>query len=148
MTIDRAGLAEFLRRRRESLQPEDVGLPRGPRRRTSGLRREDHCFLSRMFTSGAREIATLRGRGSRAAQLAELLLERSEEFRTLWEQHEVGLRPDDGKNLVHPELGRLELNCQTLVDSGQSHYLHIFTAIPGSESYQKLQLLAAVGDEA
>ena len=32
--IDRAGLAEFLRRRRESLQPEDVGLPRGQRRRT------------------------------------------------------------------------------------------------------------------
>ena len=27
MAIDRAGLAEFLRRRRESLQPEDVGLP-------------------------------------------------------------------------------------------------------------------------
>ncbi|ODA72550.1 hypothetical protein APS67_003176 [Streptomyces sp. AVP053U2] len=29
MVIDRAGLAEFLRRRRESLQPEDAGLPRG-----------------------------------------------------------------------------------------------------------------------
>jgi len=36
--IDRPGLAEFLRRRRESLRPEDVGLPRGPRRRTTGLR--------------------------------------------------------------------------------------------------------------
>lgn len=38
MTIDRAGLAEFLRHRRESLHPEDVGLLRGQRRRTSGLR--------------------------------------------------------------------------------------------------------------
>jgi transcriptional regulator with XRE-family HTH domain len=45
MTIDRAGLAEFLRRRRESLQPEDVGLPRGRRRRTSGLRREEVAAL-------------------------------------------------------------------------------------------------------
>ena len=26
--MDRAGLADFLRRRREMLQPEDVGLPR------------------------------------------------------------------------------------------------------------------------
>src|SRR5215218_3197299 len=43
--IDRAGLAEFLRRRRESLQPEDVGLPRGQRRRTSGLRREEVAAL-------------------------------------------------------------------------------------------------------
>jgi len=31
----------------------------------------------------------MRGSGSRAAQLAELLLEQSEEFRTLWEAHEV-----------------------------------------------------------
>lgn len=38
--IDRAEPAEFLRRRRESLQPEDVGLARGKRRRTTGLRRK------------------------------------------------------------------------------------------------------------
>ncbi len=48
--IDRAGLAEFLRRRRESLQPEDVGLPRGQRRRTSGLRREEVAALCHMST--------------------------------------------------------------------------------------------------
>ena len=35
--IDRPALAHFLRGRREALQPEDVGLPRGQRRRTSGL---------------------------------------------------------------------------------------------------------------
>src|SRR5919112_1716646 len=46
--IDRAGLADFLRRRRESLQPEDVGLPRGPRRRTAGLRREEVAALCHM----------------------------------------------------------------------------------------------------
>ncbi len=50
MEIDRAGLAEFLRRRRESLQPEDVGLPRGQRRRTTGLRREEAAALSFMST--------------------------------------------------------------------------------------------------
>ncbi|MCW0213554.1 MAG: helix-turn-helix transcriptional regulator [Pseudonocardia sp.] len=46
--VDRAGLADFLRRRREVLQPEDVGLPRGPRRRTSGLRREEVAALCGM----------------------------------------------------------------------------------------------------
>ena len=50
MDIDRAGLAAFLRRRRESLQPEDVGLPRGQRRRTDGLRREEVALLSHMST--------------------------------------------------------------------------------------------------
>src|SRR5215203_1861999 len=48
--LDRAGLAEFLRSRREALQPEDVGLPRGPRRRTTGLRREEVAALSHMST--------------------------------------------------------------------------------------------------
>ncbi|MFR9728064.1 helix-turn-helix transcriptional regulator [Saccharopolyspora sp. MS10] len=273
--IDRAGLAAFLRRRRESLQPEDVGVPRGQRRRTAGLRREEvaalchmsadyyarlerergpqpseqmlasiaqglhlslderdhlfrlaghhppargttsehispgmlrvldrladtpaeivtelgetlrqsplgvaltgdatgytgparsrgyrwftdpaarrshppeeHEFLSRMYASGLRELVALRGPGSRAAHLAELLLERCAEFRRLWDRHEIGVRPHDVKRLVHPELGLLELNCQTLLDPRQSHSLFVYTAVPGSESYEKLQLLAVLG---
>jgi transcriptional regulator with XRE-family HTH domain len=39
-------LADFLRRRRELVQPEDVGLPSGGRRRTPGLRREEVAQLS------------------------------------------------------------------------------------------------------
>ena len=39
--MDRPGLAEFLRARREALQPSDVGVPAGARRRTAGLRREE-----------------------------------------------------------------------------------------------------------
>ncbi|GIM91123.1 helix-turn-helix transcriptional regulator [Paractinoplanes toevensis] len=46
--MDRARLADYLRTRREALQPEDVGLPRGPRRRTRGLRREEVAVLSDM----------------------------------------------------------------------------------------------------
>jgi len=46
--IDRPSLADFLRGRREALQPEDVGLPRGQRRRTDGLRREEVALLSNM----------------------------------------------------------------------------------------------------
>jgi transcriptional regulator with XRE-family HTH domain len=274
MVIDRAGLAQFLRRRRESLQPEDVGLLRGQRRRTNGLRREevaalchmsadyyarlerergpqpspqmiasiaqglhlslderdhllrlaghnppkrstpseyispgmlrildrledtpaeitselgetlrqtpmgialtgdarqyegpyrslgfrwfadpesrqlyapeDHELLSRMWVSGLREVVTLRGPSSKAQRLAEMLLDQSEEFRTRWEAHEVGVRPDDVKRFVHPEVGRLELLCQTLIDPAQSHYLLVYTAVPGSESHEKLQLLSVM----
>lgn len=277
MVIDRDALAEFLRRRRSVLQPEDVGLPRGARRRTDGLRREevallchmsadyyarlergtgpqpseqmvasiaqglhltlderdhlfrlaghrpptrgasgdhigpgmlrildrlgdtpaeivtelgetlrqtplgaalfgdaarftgpdrsigyrwftdpasrdlyapeDHEFLSRMWASGLREVVTLRGPASRAAQLAERLLAQSTEFRELWERHEVGLRPRELKHFVHPELGELELSCQTLLDPAQSHTLLVYTAEPGSESQEKLELLAVIGAE-
>lgn len=278
MLIDRAGLADFLRRRRASLQPEDVGLPRGPRRRTEGLRREevaslcamstdyyarlerergpqpseqmvasmaqglrlslderdhlfrlaghsppdrgpasdhvgpgllrildrledtpaevvtelgetlrqsptgvaltgdttrftgparsigyrwftdpgtrqryapeDHPFLGRLFASGLRELSTLRGPGSRAARYAELLYDESEEFRRHWDHHEVGVRPREVKRFVHPEVGSLELHCQSLLDPDQSHRLLVYTATPGTESHEKLQLLAVIGAQA
>lgn len=273
--IDRPGLAAFLRHRREALQPEDVGLPRGPRRRTAGLRREevaalchmstdyyarleqergprpseemvaavaqglhlslderDHLFrlaghqppgrgaptdhvspgllrifdrlrdtpaeivtelgetlrqtlpgvaltgntadlvgperslgyrwftdpgtraryapedheaLGRLFASGLRGVLTVRGTGSRAAYLADLLLTESAEFRDLWAAQEVGLRPAPTKRFLHPEVGRIELTCQTLLDPDQSHLLLAYTAVPGSESHEKLQLLSVLG---
>ena len=46
--IDRAGLADFLRRRRAMLRPADVGLPDGMRRRTPGLRRDEVAQLAGM----------------------------------------------------------------------------------------------------
>jgi transcriptional regulator with XRE-family HTH domain len=42
----RTELAAFLRSRRARISPEDVGLPPGPRRRTSGLRREELAQLA------------------------------------------------------------------------------------------------------
>src|SRR5690606_118104 len=48
VAIDRSGLGAFLRSRRSALQPEDVGLPRGARRRTDGLRREEIAALCHM----------------------------------------------------------------------------------------------------
>lgn len=275
MPIDRPALAELLRRRREALQPEDVGLPRGERRRTRGLRREevavlchmspdyyarlergngpapseqmlasiaqglhltlaerdhlfrlagqhppaggasgdhvspgmlrildrladtpaevvtelgetlrqtplavaltgdaarrsgparslgyrwftdpdcrrlyapeDHAYLSRLYASGLREVVGRRGPHSRAAELAALLLERSAEFREVWDRHEVGLRPQEVKHIVHPQVGALDLTCQTLVDPAGSHALLVYTAAPGSESHDRLRLLAVLG---
>ncbi|MEU6864548.1 helix-turn-helix transcriptional regulator [Streptomyces sp. NPDC046876] len=44
--VRRHELADFLRSRRERITPEQVGLPRGRRRRTPGLRREEVAQLS------------------------------------------------------------------------------------------------------
>jgi transcriptional regulator with XRE-family HTH domain len=46
--LRRDELADFLRNRRAALQPEDVGLPAGGRRRTPGLRREEVAQLAGM----------------------------------------------------------------------------------------------------
>ena len=275
--IDRAGLADFLRRRRESLQPEDVGLPRGQRRRTAGLRREevaaichisadyysrlerergphpsesmiasiaqglhltlgerdhlfrlaghnppargatsehispgllrifdrlvdtpaeivtelgetlrqtplgialtgdttrytgparslgyrwftdpatralyhpdDHALHSRVFAAGLRTMVTLRGPDSRAAHLMKLLLADNEDFRAVWDEHEIGIHYNGVKRYVHHEVGDLELTCQILLDPDQSHVLLVYTAAPGSESYEKLQLLSVIGPQ-
>ncbi|SED46977.1 Helix-turn-helix domain-containing protein [Streptomyces sp. 3213] len=45
-TVRRHELAAFLRHRREHIAPEQVGLPRGTRRRTPGLRREEVAQLA------------------------------------------------------------------------------------------------------
>jgi transcriptional regulator with XRE-family HTH domain len=275
--MDRLELADFLRSRREALQPEDVGLPRGARRRTRGLRREEvaalagmsadyygrieqargpepseqmlaaiarglrlsvaernHLFEmagrpapgrtgygdhvppglmrildrlddtpaqvlnglaetlaqtelskallgdetahtgrersfwyrwftdpatrlvypaedrprhSRLFVSDLRASYTRQGgTGSPAAALVAELLERSEEFAELWRAHEVGLRRlSDDKRISHPDLGVLDLQCQALHDSDQTFALLVYTAIPGTEAYEKLQLLPTLG---
>ena len=270
--VDRAQLADFLRTRREALQPEDVGLPRGARRRTGGLRREEVAALSGMsadyysrieqqrgpvpseqmlaalarglhlslderdhlfrlaghptpqrmlrddhispgvlriidrledtpamiisrngetlrqtrmavallgdelrFTGLARSVvyrwftdpssrdiyhvddhpkhariftAQLRARyavapDGPAGEIVAALLAVSPEFAEVWADHEVGLTHTDRKRIIHPQLGELSLYCQTMIDPDQGQALLVFTAVPGSPSYEKLQLLAA-----
>lgn len=59
--MDRDALADFLRRRREALQPEDVGLPPTDRRRTAGLRREEVARLAHMSTDFYTRLEQRRG---------------------------------------------------------------------------------------
>ncbi|MEU8198556.1 helix-turn-helix transcriptional regulator [Microbispora amethystogenes] len=275
--MDRAGLADFLRRRREALRPEDVGLAAGARRRTPGLRREEVAVLAAMstdyytrleqqrgpqpseqmlaslaralrltgderdylfrisghtapervtaathvapallrvldrlsdtpalilsnlgetlvqnrmadalfgdksgYTGLARseiyrwftdpserlrypeddrdrqsraQVANLRvaygsmGERSRAGELVRALRKESAEFAELWDRHEVAKRFEDHKTLVHPELGPIELDCQVLFTEDQSQALLVLTAPPRTEGYEKLRLLAVLGQE-
>ncbi|WP_405885303.1 helix-turn-helix transcriptional regulator [Streptomyces sp. NBC_01136] len=273
--MDRSQLADFLRRRREALQPEDVGLVKRPRRRTPGLRREDVAALTGMsvdyyvrleqergpqpseqmtaalarglrlslderdhlfrlaghptpgrvsrtdhvspammrildrledtpaqvvtdlaetlaqtrlatallgdqthFTGPARSmiyrwftdtrsrslypeadhdlhsrilVSQLRtahvdsDQSRRTTALIQQLQALSTEFTHLWNQHEIGFRHDERKTIVHPELGHLQLHCQALFATDPAQAMLIFTATPGSDSYEKLRLLSAMG---
>ncbi|MEO3856694.1 helix-turn-helix transcriptional regulator [Acrocarpospora sp. B8E8] len=275
--MDRRALADFLRRRREALRPEDVGLPVGARRRTPGLRREEVAALAamsadyytrleqlrspqpseQMLASLARalrltgderdylfqiaghnaptsvttathvapallrvldrlhdtpalilsnlgetlvqnrmadalfgdkshhtglasseiyrwftdpserlrypeddrdrqsraQVANLRaaygsmGPQSRAGELVRALQKASAEFAELWDRHEVAKRFEDHKTLIHSEVGPIELDCQVLFTEDQSQALLVLTAPPRTEGYEKLQLLAVLGQE-
>jgi transcriptional regulator with XRE-family HTH domain len=70
--MDRTGLADFLRRRREALQPGDVGLPAGARRRATGLRREEVAALAVMSTDYYARLEQRRGPQPSEQMLASL----------------------------------------------------------------------------
>jgi hypothetical protein len=75
------------------------------------------------------------------------LLAASAEFAALWEEHEVrGTHPRE-KRLQHPEVGVMEMQCQFLIDPEQGQTLLVLTATPGTESYERLQLLSVIGSQ-
>lgn len=51
------------------------------------------------------------------------------------------------KRLQHPEVGVMDLQCQMLHDLEQGQVLLVFTATPGTESWDKLQLLSVIGTQ-
>ncbi|MFE3187569.1 helix-turn-helix transcriptional regulator [Nocardia sp. NPDC059240] len=59
--MDREKLADFLRRSRERLGPDEVGLEVGPRRRTPGLRREELAQLAGVSADYVMRIEQARG---------------------------------------------------------------------------------------
>ncbi|CAN5665244.1 helix-turn-helix transcriptional regulator [soil metagenome] len=70
--MDQSQLADFLRIRREGLTPQDVGLPPGSRRRTSGLRREEVAGLAMISTDYYTRMEQQRGPQPSADVLAAL----------------------------------------------------------------------------
>jgi len=106
---------------------------------------EEHARQSRIVVSDLRMAAAREPNSSQLTGMIARLLETSAEFAALWAQHLVDGHPDRRKLIRHPELGVLELDCQRLFDADQSQTLLVFTATPGTESYEKLELLSVIG---
>lgn len=70
MDFDRAELAAFLRHRRASVRPADVGLEAGSRRRTPGLRRQEVAELAGMSVDYYIRLEQARGPRPSAQMLA------------------------------------------------------------------------------
>ena len=108
---------------------------------------EDHPLHSRAFAAELRAALARDVTRTRAADLVADLTARSGEFDAVWRAHEVGVRRNDLKRFIHPAVGDLELHCQILLDQDQSQSLLVFTAIPGTDSHDKLELLAVIGQQ-
>jgi hypothetical protein len=108
---------------------------------------EDHAMHSRAFTADIRSAYAKFGAGSRAGAMVEALLAESPEFAQLWEAHEVRSTHPREKRLQHPEVGVMDMHCQFLIDPEQGQTLLVLTATPGTESYDRLQLLSVIGTQ-
>jgi transcriptional regulator with XRE-family HTH domain len=102
---------------------------------------------------GRAQVASLRaafgsaGPRSRAATLVRELTKVSPEFVAVWELQDVATRFSDHKTVIHPELGRIDLDCQALFTEDQGQTLLVLTAAPRTEAAEKLALLAVVGQQ-
>jgi hypothetical protein len=97
----------------------------------------------------AKTVAYLRsiaGAGIDDPRLLELIGElslHSERFRTLWARQDVRQKTSGEAHLLHPQVGALDLHYEKLALPGSPGQMLItYHAVPGSESYERLQLLA------
>ncbi len=96
-------------------------------------------------------VGTLRLEALRAADdpkfqaLIGELSSKSEEFRVLWAKHRVFKHPGGVKSFNNPIVGLVTLTYEPfqVVAEGSPVSMNIYTAEPGSESAQKLQILGA-----
>lgn len=75
------------------------------------------------------------------------LLAASEEFRELWERHDVAVLRAAHKTFLHPQVGRLILDCEVLLSANGEQSLILYTPRAGTDAAEKLQLLRVLGHE-
>lgn len=108
---------------------------------------EDHDEQSRVRVADLRATWSKRRSDGDVRAVVDGLLAESDEFRRLWDRHEVGVRHADHKSLAHPKVGALTVDCEILATADDGQRLVILSAEPASESYSKLQLLGVVGEQ-
>ncbi|WP_399935129.1 hypothetical protein [Streptomyces kanamyceticus] len=66
-------------------------------------------------------------------QLVTGLDEESEQFRTLWQRHEIAEHGPTVKGIAHPDVGRLDLDCHILTAQRGDLRIVRYTAEPGAD---------------
>lgn len=84
---------------------------------------------------------------SRLQQLVARLQDVSPQFARLWQRHEVDEHGPTIRQVVHSEVGALDLDCDILTTQRHDLRIMMYTAEPGSESDSKLALLGTIGNQ-
>jgi transcriptional regulator with XRE-family HTH domain len=104
-------------------------------------------------TTAAQTVASLRSAAGRypedpgLAQLLDDLQRGSSEFRQLWQDVDAGAWRSHTKTLVHPSVGEVTLECDTLHVPDVDQLLVVYSAAPGTSAAETLALLRVVGTQ-
>ncbi|KOU58909.1 XRE family transcriptional regulator [Streptomyces sp. MMG1533] len=71
----------------------------------------------------------------------------SERFAELWDAGVVGRLEASSKTIEHPQVGLLTLDCDLLRVEGNDLHILVYSAEPGTEAAEKLELLSVVGTQ-
>ncbi|MET7370846.1 helix-turn-helix transcriptional regulator [Streptomyces sp. NPDC005566] len=107
---------------------------------------EEQEYRSRQVVADLRAVAGRRAGDPTVAGLVERLRAASADFRRLWAEHEVAVRRADRKTILHPRVGRLLMDCETLVTPDQGQQLLVLTPAD-DEARERLELLRVLGIE-
>ncbi|MGY5001307.1 helix-turn-helix transcriptional regulator [Streptomyces griseus] len=107
---------------------------------------EEHEHQARQLVADLRAAAGRRSGDPVVAGLIDRLRAASEEFRRIWAEHEVGVRRADRKTLLHPRVGRLVMDCETLVTPDHGQLLLVLTPADAG-TRERLDLLRVLGIE-
>jgi transcriptional regulator with XRE-family HTH domain len=107
---------------------------------------EEHEHHARSLVADLRAAAGRRSGDAEVAGLVERLQAASAEFRRRWAEHEVAVRRADRKTFVHPRVGPILVDCETLVTPDQGQQLVVLTPAD-AEARERLELLRVLGNE-
>jgi transcriptional regulator with XRE-family HTH domain len=107
---------------------------------------EEQEHHARQIVADLRAAAGRRSGDPAVAALVDHLEAASADFRRLWAEHEVAVRRADRKTMLHPRVGRIVLDCETLVTPDLRQQLLVLTPAD-AESRERLDLLLVLGTE-
>lgn len=103
-----------------------------------------------METAVVADLRTAAGRYPDDQQLRRLVTElrtNSERFAELWDAGALGRHEAASKTIDHPQVGSLTLDCDVLSVAGSDLRIMIYTAEPGTQDTERLELLAVLGTQ-
>jgi transcriptional regulator with XRE-family HTH domain len=110
---------------------------------------EEHARLESRLVADLRLTAARYPADRELKRLIAQLTAQSPRFAELWESSELGSLEDQARHKIidHPEVGRIALDCDTLVVAGDDLRIMVYTAEPGTEDAERLALTIVLGTQ-